>query len=44
MAGLLAEASGLELVGATVEMDLPELGAVGPALVVDLKPCPAIPA
>ncbi len=44
MAGLLAEASGLELVGATVEMDLHELGAVGPALVVDLKPCPTVPA
>jgi hypothetical protein len=44
MAGLLAEASGVELVGATVELDLHELGAVGPALVVDVRPFPAIPA
>jgi hypothetical protein len=36
--------AGVELVGATVELDLPELGAVGPALVVDVRPCPAIPA
>ena len=34
------ENSGVELLGLTVEMDLPEMGAVGTAVVSDIQPCP----
>ncbi|MEM7558092.1 MAG: RES domain-containing protein [Planctomycetota bacterium] len=38
----LCEASELDLVGMTVEMDLLEMGAVGPALITGVTRCPAI--
>ena len=40
-AALLNE-SGIELRGLTVELDLPEMGAVGTAVIADIGPCPAI--
>ena len=30
------------MVGLTIEMDLPEMGAVGTAIITDIKPCPPI--
>ncbi|MCG8651520.1 MAG: hypothetical protein MI861_16885 [Pirellulales bacterium] len=36
------DAGGLELVGLTVEMDLPEMGAAGTAVITDIHPCPSI--
>ena len=34
--------AGVELVDLTVEMDLPEMGAIGTAVITDIKPCSAV--
>ncbi|MCA9136514.1 MAG: hypothetical protein KDB00_07140 [Planctomycetales bacterium] len=39
---LVIEEAGLELVGLTAEMDLPELAITGPAVIVDLRSAPQI--
>jgi hypothetical protein len=36
------ESRGGSLVGLTVEMDLPEMGALGTAIVTDIQPCPRV--
>ena len=38
------DAAEAELIGLTVEMDLPEMGAFGTAVVTDISPCPPIQA
>lgn len=41
-AGALAELDNLELLGLTVEINLPEMGAVGTAFVQEIQPCPPV--
>ena len=42
IASALLEAAEAELVGLTVEMDLPEMGATGTAVIVDVAACPPV--
>ena len=42
LVSLLAEESGYEVAALTVDMNLPEMGAVGMAVITNIQPCPAI--
>jgi len=44
LTSLAAEEAGVELIGMTVQMDLPELGLTGEAIVTDIQGCPQIEA
>lgn len=38
----LIAANGMDLIGLTVQMDMPEMGATGTAVVTDIRSCPAV--
>lgn len=38
----LIAANGMDLIGLTVQMDLPEMGAAGTAVITGIRPCPAV--